>query len=366
MKILKTPWTLATVGVLVITSAFVRSVVTSPPEESTFLFLGDTLLGDRAEPMLEENGYSWAFEKLPDLGAPDLTILNAEGPLTDRYEVPADVYYWPGSPTARYDITTSRGLVTRYIYRSSPRSADAFRSLGVDLATLSNNHVLDQGRAGLADTQAALAASGVIPIGGGQNASEAAKPYIYETPSGRVAVFSFGEVGATSPDATAETAGIRGLTTANVDAAVTAARAANAQWWIAVVHWGNNYEPVLETQEVWARRLEGRGFDLIVGHGPHLAQPITRLGNTPVVYSVGNFVFLTEGRYDVEHEGFSLAVTAVLGTRGFRELRVTCLQTDNTVVQYQTRACTDADAQRVLPGLVPGIVVEGAVGTIKW
>ncbi len=365
-RVLVSRWTLGFVGLVVIVFALARAVIASPSEESTFLFVGDTLLGDRAEATLEKEGYSWAFEKLPDFGSPDLTILNAEGPLTDRYVVPDGVEYRPGSPTARYDITTSRGLVTRYIYRSSPKSADAFRALGVDIAAFSNNHVLDQGVEGLTDTQTALSRAGITTIGGGKDAEAAAKPYLYETPSGRVAIFSFGEVGGTSPDATSDTAGIRGLTSANVDEAVKAARAANAQWWVAVVHWGNNYEPVLETQETWARRLKDRGFDLIVGHGPHLAQPITRIGNTPVVFSVGNFAFLSEGRYDSDHPGYSLAVTAVLGTRGFRELRVTCLETDNTVVAYQTRACSDEDAARILPELAPGIVVQGAVGTLKW
>lgn len=77
--------------------------------ESTYeiTWLGDTFLGDRGRQLLDEKGYSAAFDRLPDIGASDLTIINAEAPLTDLNILPAsrDVYYAKGSTAPRYNIT---------------------------------------------------------------------------------------------------------------------------------------------------------------------------------------------------------------------------------------------------------------------
>jgi hypothetical protein len=362
------PYMLVVVGIVAIIGAL--AMVTRPPEPYSgyeITWLGDTFLGDRAEQTLEEKGYDWAFAKLPDFGSPDLTVLSAEAPLTLINELPdAELFFLPGSPTPRYYVYTSRGRVTRYVLRSSPAAAQAFGDLGVDVVTLGNNHALDQGPEGLEDTIQALRAAGIVYIGAGRNAAQAAKPFITDTPYGHLAIFSFGEEGGTAPDATAESAGICALNTENVNAARDLARAEGVDWMVAVVHWGNNYIDVLPVQEEWAQRLADKGFDLIIGTGPHIHQRIDIIGRTPVIYSLGNFAFLMEGRFDEETPGYGLVVTTVLGPSGFREIRVMCIQTDNLIVEYQPCICSDNDASWLLHEVSEDMQVEGAVGVLKW
>jgi len=286
--------------------------------------------------------------------------------LTNRDVVPDGAFYSPVSPLARYYVYTSRGQVTRYVHHGSPAAADAFAALGIDLATMSNNHSLDQGPEGLTDTIENLDAAGIRAIGAGVNSQAALAPYVVETKFGRVAIFSFGEEGGTAPNALAGSAGILALTEANVAAARELATAQGIKWTVASVHWGNNYEDVLPEQEAWARRLARAGFDLVVGSGPHIVQPFATVNGTPVLYSVGNFVFNSPGRFTDGAPGFGLAATTVLGPRGFREIRLTCLVVDNKIVNYQPTRCDAATSAKVLTSLSDHLEMEGDVGVVKW
>jgi len=362
------PRLLVLIGVVLIAAIIVPGLrLEQPGDGFEVIWLGDTLLGDRAEQSLEEHGYDWAFARLPSIDAAALVVVNCESPLTVRNELPdVDVFYEPGSPIARYLIYTSRGEVTRYIYRSSPAAAQAMAGLGVDVATLANNHALDQGIEGLTNTRAALESAGIVSIGSGRSAAEALQPFITDTPHGRLAIFAFGEEGGTAPDATVDSAGICALNTANVTAARDLARVQGVDWMVAAVHWGNNYTGVLPTQEKWARRLAENDFNLVIGTGPHILQRVDIIGRTPVVYSQGNFVFSTAGRFTEQAPGYGVIVTTVLGPRGFRELRFTVLETNNKIVEYQPRPCDPTIAHRVLEAMWPDIRMEGAEGVLTW
>jgi hypothetical protein len=369
MARLRSPYLLVAGGLILVITAIAMAAIPNgaPGPGYQIVWLGDTFLGDRAEQTLQENGYGWAFAALPDFGSPDLTVLSNEAPLTSMSQLPdVDLLFSPGSPTPRYYVYTSRGQVTRWVHRCSPAAAQAFADLGVDVVTLGNNHALDQGPLGLEDTIQALKAAGIVSVGAGRNAAQAARPFITDTPYGRLAIFSFAEEGGTAPDATAESAGICALNTQNVDAARDTARAEGVRWMVAAVHWGNNYTDVLPVQEEWARRLADKGFALVVGTGPHIAQRIEIIGRTPVIYSLGNFTFLTEGRFSEETPGYGLVATAILSQSGFREIRVTCVRTDNMIVEYQPCICSDQEAGWLLHQVSGDMQIEGAVGVLKW
>lgn len=60
---------------------------------------------------------------------------------------------------------------------------------------------------------------------------------------------------------------------------------------IVAMHWGNEYtnEPTNSQREI-AEYLSSLGVDLIIGTHPHVVQPITYIGDTLVIYSLGNFI----------------------------------------------------------------------------
>ncbi len=60
---------------------------------------------------------------------------------------------------------------------------------------------------------------------------------------------------------------------------------------IVAMHWGNEYTSSPNTyQTTVAQELADMNVDIIMGNHPHWMQPITRINDTVVVYSMGNFI----------------------------------------------------------------------------
>jgi poly-gamma-glutamate synthesis protein (capsule biosynthesis protein) len=64
------------------------------------------------------------------------------------------------------------------VHFSDPAAGSWFKSIGADIWSLSNNHAMDCGEAGLLDTKAAAEANGAVTVGAGLNIDEAAKPLL--------------------------------------------------------------------------------------------------------------------------------------------------------------------------------------------
>ena len=60
---------------------------------------------------------------------------------------------------------------------------------------------------------------------------------------------------------------------------------------IVAMHWGIEYQntPNKEQTEI-ANYLSSLGVDIIIGNHPHILQPITKINDTIVMYSLGNFI----------------------------------------------------------------------------
>ncbi|MGE3855680.1 MAG: CapA family protein [Dehalococcoidia bacterium] len=342
---MKAGWGLALAGLAIAGSSLFWAASAAGERTYSVLWLGDSFLGDAAEPALRAHGYGWAFDHFPGIDEADLTVVNAEGPISPR-EQP----YFPDQ---------------RWSYSSRAAAASAFARKGIDVASLANNHAFDRGPEGLADTINALRTVGITPTGTG-TLGELRQHTIIDTPQGRLAIIAFAEEGATTPNASEATPGARTLTRAHVGAAYEEARQAGATRFAAFVHWGDNYEQIQPSQREWATLFDVVGYDLVVGTGPHIVQPIERIGDTLVAYSIGNFAFGTPGRFTADYPGYGLALTSVLSAEGFRELRIACVQTDNEVVFYQPRPCDAPTAQRVLGALNPAVHFEGTTGILRW
>ena len=125
-----------------------------------------------ARPVLTQNGYDYAFAGVKHLfGNAPIVFGNLEGPLTDR-------------GTAEQDKT--------YTFRSPPdKVSRALVGAGFNVVSLANNHTLDYGADGLAQTLETLDAAGIAYAGAGPDLKAARRPAILEagalTGSGRCA-----------------------------------------------------------------------------------------------------------------------------------------------------------------------------------
>jgi poly-gamma-glutamate synthesis protein (capsule biosynthesis protein) len=319
---------------------------TTTPAASADAFVvrwgGDVLLGDAAAPLLAENGFTWPFERIASFLEADYLVGNAEGPITTL----ADPYF----PDQEFS------------YNADPAAAAALAEIGFDAMSLSNNHALDRGPDGLRDTIANLTDAGVAPFGAG-SAGEATAPHLVETPYGVLAIVGLGERWSYGAEATPTEPGTVSITAQSVERAHAMAADVGARWVVAYVHWGENYSGVTDAQRTAARLFADAGYDLVIGHHPHVAQEVESIDGMPVLYSLGNLVFGTPGRFG-SGEGFGLVATTRLND-GPIEIRLSCIVTDNDAVGFQPEPCTASEAEGLFARLGPEVRIEGQEAIVE-
>ncbi|MCA9957922.1 MAG: CapA family protein [Anaerolineales bacterium] len=274
-------------------SAYPWALGQEPPDNTTrvdVIFVGDVLLGRGVDPAADP-----LRAVAPWLAAADLTVGNLEGFIAPYAESAPVV---DASPTA--------------IYLPMPVTAvSTLRHAGFDILSLANNHSLDGGAAGLQETVTRLHNAGLQTVG-----LDGRDPLFYEVDGVRLAFFAFNAI---PPFPTAGTEPKPQVWDA--ETAVPAIRAARAQAdaVIVLMHWGFEYETQPDlTQQRIAQQLRDAGADLVVGHHPHVVQPIAVADNGVVAYSLGNFLF------DQTQEG--MALRAVFTTDGLQAAQVLPLQ----------------------------------------
>jgi hypothetical protein len=321
------------------------SVQSPTAHEWTLEFAGDTMLSDDGQPLLDQFGYDYPLTAVTPMLDGDVVVANGETPIS-LATIPAV----PGK---------------QYVYNANPKSAPAIRRAGVDVLNLGNNHSMDLGLLGLQHTQRFAAATGMTTFGAGETLAEAEQPLLLHSAIGTVAIVSLTEDFGSAYRATENHAGTVPFTDEAVQRGMDLAKAAGADWVIASVHWGDNYMDTLPIQRYWAQVIVDAGYDMIVGTGPHIAAPIEFVDGVPVVYSLGNFVFTSRGRFKSNgKEGIGLLLSLKLSSTAPAQLSVRCILNDNRKVHYVAQPCSEPDSQRILPTLSPRMQLKGTVGTM--
>ena len=136
------------------------------------------------------------------------------------------------------------------LYRMSPANIPALTAVRPDVCVLANNHVLDFGRTGLAETLSSLAAAGVQASGAGRDIAEARRPAAVPVRDDRrILVFAMGMATSGIPSdwaATADRSGVdfvREPSAAAADEVVERVRTSRRPGDVVVVsvHWGSNW-----------------------------------------------------------------------------------------------------------------------------
>jgi poly-gamma-glutamate synthesis protein (capsule biosynthesis protein) len=233
-----------------------------------------------------EFSYIWgeALEILERV-APDVRIVNLETAVTRSDD------HWPG-----------KGIN----YRMHPRNVPCLSTAGIDCWALANNHILDWGYSGLAETLITLKTAGLRFAGAGRDLQEAEAPVILELPGkGRVIVFSCGTVSSgIAPEwaATAEKAGVfflESLLDTGVERIVRGVAEVKQDRDLVVVsiHWGANWGYRLPRlhREFAHRLIDEAGVDVIHGHSSHHPLGIEIYRNKPILYGCGDLLNDYEG-----------------------------------------------------------------------
>jgi poly-gamma-glutamate capsule biosynthesis protein CapA/YwtB (metallophosphatase superfamily) len=288
------------------------------------LTVGDIMLGERTRKVIRQEGLDYPFAGVaPLLRHSDVVFGNLEGPL------------------AREAEKTDRN----FSYRVNPKLAAAMALANVNVVTLANNHLTDCGRDGVLETLEALAAAGVAPVGAGENEEAAHRPVILQ--AGRWRVGFLGYYWNRRTAATRELPGSAIDTSENLRADIGNLRK-EVDRVVVEFHWGIPYqrEPLPEDRAK-ARLAVDCGADVVVGHHPHVIQPMEVYRGCPIFYSVGNFTF---------GSGNSLAEGLMVGFRfeeETTEVQVYPIYVKNRDprVHYQPKVLRGAAAHSILLGL---------------
>ena len=243
-------------------------------EPVTLLFTGDVLLSDYVRNNYNSSGIDGILspDMLRELRNADITVINNEFPFSTRGTQAPD---------------------KQFTFRVDPKYVSLLTDMGVDIAGLANNHVLDYGADALQDTFETLDAAGIDYMGAGDDLARASALITKET-GGK----TFGFLAASrvipvvSWDVQNSSPGV--FTTYDPSRLVAAIEAAkdNCDYLTVFVHWGIERDEYPQDYQVsMAQQYIDAGADLVIGSHPHVLQGITYYNGKPIFYSLGNFIF---------------------------------------------------------------------------
>jgi gamma-polyglutamate biosynthesis protein CapA len=275
----------------------------------------------------------------------DLAVVNHEAPITDG-----------GTPSPLYK---------KYVYAAPAATAQALADAGFDVLQLANNHTVDAGFDGLADTLANAARAGLATVGAGRDAAAARRGLIADIGGLRVGLLAYCERQLLfdvyiDQFARAHRAGVAMAAEPDLRRDIARLRAAGAALVVVSFHAGDNYAPPTRAQRRWAERAIDEGADLVIGHHPHVAQPVALYRGRAIALSLGNYAFGTPGRFprDPDPDMLDVGLLAIAHARrcsgggaAFDRLELVPIAVHNERVKYRPEPLAGLELAAALPWL---------------
>jgi hypothetical protein len=224
---------------------------------------------------------------------------------------------------------------------SSPTSIRYLAKAGVTHFNLANNHTFDCGVKGFIETKEIIEELSLNYFGAGVDLEEASSISYIVNQTTKVALIAVGDPGASLMIAKDNEPGVFSDNHVSlIKNKVREAKSNNADFIVLSFHNGTEFNkyPVKYIKDK-LKRISAEGVDLIVGHHPHVIQPIEELSGNVIAYSLGNFIFDLCG-----HDQFT-------GTRNSLLLSVTFEKGQALKVDYRV---TEIDKHKARVGFVPG------------
>lgn len=282
------------------------------------------MLGGSAIKTFEQQGYDHSFvETASYLLEGDINFANLETPITSGGEE------YPNK---------------QFTFRMSPKAVPSLVKVGFNLLSLANNHMMDFGPEGLADTLSILHKHGVHFAGAGRNLHEARTPGIVEVKGQKVALLAYSVTLPVGFYAGPMRPGTAFAYQEHLDADIPRIRKL-CDFLIVSFHWGKELATFPEDYQVnLAHKVIDLGADLVLGHHPHVIQGIEVYKGRPVLYSLGNFAFSS---YSHKVRNGMMARLTVLGNT-IKEIEIIPLNVYNPDVDVQPKILTGQGAETVI------------------
>lgn len=180
--------------------------------------------------------------------------------------------------------------------KGQPESVAALKEVGINVCTLANNHVLDQGAQCLLDTKKYLEDAGIKTVGAGANKKEASESLILDNKGETAAIINCCEHEFSI--ASERTAGANPL---NVVAQYRSIIKSKKQvdYVIVIVHGGiEHYQYPTRRMKDTYRFFIDAGADAVINHHQHCYCGYEIYNGKPIMYGLGNFLFDWDGKRD--------------------------------------------------------------------
>ncbi|MCB9399844.1 MAG: CapA family protein [Microthrixaceae bacterium] len=255
------------------------TTTTRPPTGSgqavTLAFAGDTNFNNQLGALRSSPG-TVLSAIAPTLSAADVTMLNLEAALGTG-----------GSPQPK-----------KFTFQVPAQAIDAVKAAGVDVVTMANNHGMDFGPVGFADSLRIERESGFPILGIGADDTEAYTPWVTEAKGQRIGFIGANDIFDDNlRSAWTAAPGHPGLASAEEAHQERLAQEVRTlrpevDTLVVFLHYGTETQlcPNARQKEL-VELLTGAGADIVVGSHPHRLQGVGYHGQQFVAYSLGNFAF---------------------------------------------------------------------------
>ncbi|MFH1500957.1 MAG: CapA family protein [archaeon] len=341
----KQKFILIAILIIVLTlSAYYLYTSQDKSSELSIIFLGDTAFGESYNTgILEQYGYDYSLENFNSmLEDSDLVIANLETPITN--------FSTPAYPEKEYNH-----------YSSPEYAGKALSDHNIKLVSLANNHLMDFGTPGLEDTIKNLQENNIIFTGAGLNEEKAIQPTIInfelKNKTFSLALISGFEFQETYNEyqfySLNEAPGVLNLESPHIPLIMQEIKSSSPDTFLIIFpHWGENYNWKTGKQQETAQKLVQAGADMIIGHGAHTLQEIEKINNTTVIYSLGNFVFLSPGRYSASETPPYSLITRMIIKEDLVEFRLYPIKSDNLETNYQPGFASKKEVESIKETLI--------------
>lgn len=241
--------------------------------EISLMFAGDIMLNRRVGAQIQEKqDYDWPFLKIASTTRKaDILFGNLESVISDK----------------------GKNIGSRYSFRAGPKTIEGLKHAGFDVLSVANNHAADWTGLAFKDSLTRLVMADIAFCGGGFTEKEAYEPTILTAAGVRFAFLCYTDLGPRLFTAKDNNAGFAWADLKQIKQDIEKIRKdKRADVIIVSYHFGSEYETKpSKRQQMLAKGAIDAGANLVVGHHPHIVQPVRQYKDGWIAYSLGNFVF---------------------------------------------------------------------------
>lgn len=307
--------------------------------------VGDIMLGRGVGSRLKKSGKELAYKNLESIfNRADILFGNLEHPISDRGKK------LPG-----------KGICLR----AQPEMVEILEEAGFDILSLANNHILDYDSEALIDTLNILKSKNIGYVGAGENINEARTPYIIRVKNRRIGFLAYDEFAhyyySTSYKRRfVATNDLPGTAPKDINIILEDIKKVreSVDFLIVSLHWGveeSNF--ISQEQRAFAKRLIDNGVDIILGHHPHVIQPIEIYKGKPIIYSMGNYIF----DQNDENNKQGMVVSIIIQDRDIERLEVIPIYIQNKSEPIIAKGSLGMSIMNKLIKLSQGVGASGKI-----